>query len=144
MLMMCWYFESGDLISCLVTAWNGTDTGNTIKAVVMEITLRHGWNALSLPFEPLTPDPAKTFPAGDGLPLYSGDLVRWVAFENRYAVVEELKAGVAFWLYLPGESDVSLLVNGTIVEASAVEMPTGWSFLDSVGLHLYRNLYDSQ
>ncbi|MCK5803155.1 MAG: tandem-95 repeat protein, partial [Lentisphaeria bacterium] len=138
------YFEPGDSVSCSVTAWDGVYEGNTIETdAAVVVVLLPGWNALSLPIEPLSSDPAETFSVGDSRwALYSGDLLCWLASERRYAAVETLEAGLAFWLFLPGETGATLLVRGTIVEAPATDLPRGWSFIGGVGPHRYGNLYD--
>jgi len=94
------------------------------------LTLRTGWNLVSVPVDPANPDPATVF----GVPDYQ---IFWYnPWTEAYEIPTIIHPGYAYFvLYIPGVGDpdeITFSVPGTPVHSFTTEMPIGWNTIGSV------------
>jgi len=84
-----------------------------------------GWNLISLPINPINPDPEEVF--GDKLIA----IFRWDAETQKYVIPEEIKAKEGYWVAV--SENVDLEIEGTSPESTSVHLLPGWNLVGPVG-----------
>ncbi|MAF83890.1 MAG: hypothetical protein CL797_07310 [Chromatiales bacterium] len=94
-----------------------------------EIVIKSGWNMISLPGDPLNPDPADMLGENSQvvLPLY-----RWNPSSFSYEAVEEVRSGQGYWILSLNLEDEILQVPVLPITSYQQEMALGWSMIGSV------------
>jgi hypothetical protein len=97
--------------------------------LIFDLGLEAGWNLISLPIEPNSPNLAVVLSDGETLrdgfrgTIHSGDVCTWAG--QQYVDVTELHACIGYWIYV-AEAQV-LLVDGMPVGQTRVDLARGWN-----------------
>ncbi|MFT5130327.1 MAG: hypothetical protein ACI8W8_003958, partial [Rhodothermales bacterium] len=98
----------------IITYYAGVET--------FDLTLSPGWNAVSLPFEPLDTNVDAVFGNAKRGPVWTwdgGDMV----------TAAEIHAGQAYWIENPADSAITARVQGTAVTDLSIQLRKGWNFI---------------
>jgi hypothetical protein len=115
------------------------DPGNTgtlrvlIAVQTMTLTLRQGWNLISLPLEPDLTDPAELLrhPNGGG-PCYTSPIWYFDATAQRFRRATAMTAKLGYWLYCPDELGPPLERDG-FAPAPGQPLVAGWNLVGPTG-----------
>lgn len=91
--------------------------------VPWDCNLQEGWNLISLPVQPLQPDPEQLF--GDNISAI------WAWRNGAYTPATEIHAGEAYWVYRRG-GEITINLNGILVSSPVRDLAPGWNLIGPV------------
>ena len=100
------------------------------------LLLKPGWNLISLSFEPFDPAVETVFSmekngtSGDEREtVFSGSIWKWAndGIVGRLEMVNSVHALTGYWLYLARDTEISIDVNGYLVQDTNIEVKSGWN-----------------
>ena len=113
--------------AAVIMAASGTVSGTAAVRVasVTEFPLQlvQGWNLLSLPIEPVTPNVTDVFPAG----TLCGCAWEWDANNKHYSPLEQVHPFTGYWVYAPKTKQI--LVRGAKATSPQVNLAKGWNLV---------------
>lgn len=89
--------------------------------LLFSLTLRDGWNLVSVPIDPLDPSVGTIFARARSTVVWG-----WSRTRSRYETVEEVQPSFGYWIRRDGDP-VTVTVIGTAADATREQLPLGWS-----------------
>ncbi len=99
--------------------------GVNLQLTQVNITLKKGWNLISIPVKPLNNTVEAIFGQLDFYSIWT-----WNPTAKMYEKPTVIEPGKGYWILV--ENDTSIIISGLLIEETEVPLKTGWNLIGSI------------